>query len=53
MGNQLNPPKRLIFGVAFSDDDLGLGKHDIFLATTVGIGLIGLGAFFLVMLLYS
>ena len=53
MENQFNPPKRLIFGAAFSDDDLGLRKQDIFLATTVGIGLIGLGAFFLVMLLPS
>ena len=53
MENRFNPPKRLIFGVAFSDDDLGIRKQDIFLAVSVAVGRIGLGALFLAMLLQS
>ena len=53
MENQFNPPKKLIFGVAFSDDDLGIRKQDIFLTVSVAIGTIGLGALFLALLLQS
>lgn len=50
MERKFNPPNRLIFGVAFSDEDLGLTKQDIFRAS-VAIGGIGLGVLFLAMLL--
>ena len=51
MEHQFNPKKRLIFGVAFSDEDLGLRKQDLFLAASVAFGAISVGALFVAMLL--
>ena len=51
MEHQLSSTKRLIFGVAFSDEDLGLTKQDLFLAASVAFGAISVGILFVAMLL--
>jgi hypothetical protein len=52
MEHQFNLSKKLIFSVAFSDEDLGLRKQDLFLAASVAFGAISVGILFVAMLLF-